>query len=57
MKINLEEGKVKCYEMKHIGTLGQFGHELSDNTKMPWPLRRFGHPESNRMSVVYQRNI
>ena len=22
MKINLEEGKVKCYERKNIGTLG-----------------------------------
>ena len=33
MKINLEEGKVKCYERKNIGTLGRVGCELSDNTK------------------------
>ena len=39
MKINLEEGKVKCYERKNIGTPGQVGHELSDNTKMPRPKR------------------
>ena len=57
MKINLEEGKVKCYERKNIGTLGQVGHELSDNTKMLQPLRRVGHPESDRTSAVYQRNI
>ena len=57
MKINLEEGKVKCYERKNIGTLGRVGHKLSDNTKMPWPLRRFGHPESDRTSAVCQRNI
>ena len=57
MNINLEEGKVKCYERKNIGTLGRVGRELSDNTKMPWPLRRVGHPESDRTSAVYQRNI
>ena len=33
MKINLEEGKVKCYERKNIRTLGRVGRELSDNTK------------------------
>ena len=56
MKINLEEGKVKCYERKNIGTLGRVGRELSDNTKTPQPLRRFRHPESDRTSA-YQRNI
>ena len=57
MKLNLEEGTVKCYERESIGTLGRVGRELSDNTKMPWPLRRVGHPESDRTSAVYQRNI
>ena len=57
MKINLEEGKVKCYERKNIGTLGRVGRELSDNTKTRRPLRRFGHPESDQTSAVYQRNI
>ena len=57
MKINLEEGKVKCYERKNIGTLGRVGRKLSDNTKMLRPLRRVGHLESDRMSAVYQRNI
>ena len=45
MKINLEEGKVKCYERKNIGTLGRIGRKLSDNEKTLWPLRRVGHPE------------
>jgi hypothetical protein len=31
MKINLEEGKVKCHERKNIGTLGRVEHKLSDN--------------------------
>ena len=57
MKINLEEGKVKCYERKNIGTLSQIGCKLSDNEKTPWPLRRVGRLESDRMSAVYQRNI
>ena len=57
MKINLEEGKVKCYERKNIRTLSQIGHKLSDNEKTPRPLRRVGHPESDRMSVVCWRNI
>ena len=45
MKINLEKGKVKCYERKNIGTLGRIGRKLSDNEKTPRPLRRVGRPQ------------